>query len=303
MVGVGAEQQARHTAAFKRMMEIAHRHGIDVTVAFWDHIYRGEVQGGGIPGASEAAGKRVKHLVTGVTTENLVAYNKAALAKFLEVFPEIDAIQFRMHWESGPDARGDAGILARHVRDHPQGAAGPAGRPAGEGPARPGDRRRGRPGAELPHRHQVLDGADGPAVSSEPRQPPEPARPAARLRRPAALPEALPGALADVERRHHPLPAVGRPGLRAHFVDSVGVYGGDSFEVNEMLATWMLGEDHDAEPLELLSPVYRFYDHEFERYWYYYQVWGRVSYDPDAAGGGAAARVRAALRRGSAGRT
>ena len=47
-----------------------------------------------------------------------------------------------------------------------------------------------------------------------------------------------------------------------------------------MLATKMLGEPHDAEPFELLTPAYRHYKYEFERYWHYYQVWGRVSYNP-----------------------
>lgn len=59
------------------------------------------MQGGGIPGASEKAGSRTPQLVSGVTTENLVAYNKVAITKFLQEFPEINAIQFRMHWESG----------------------------------------------------------------------------------------------------------------------------------------------------------------------------------------------------------
>ncbi len=48
-----------------------------------------------------------------------------------------------------------------------------------------------------------------------------------------------------------------------------------------MLATWMLGEPHDAKPLELLNPKYRYYEYEFERYWHFYQVWGRVGYDPE----------------------
>jgi len=73
----------------------------------------------------------------------------------------------------------------------------------------------------------------------------------------------------------------GDPDYVRTFAESVGVYGGDSFEVNEMLATKMLGEDHDAEPFQLLAPPYRFYDYEFERYWYFYRVWGRVSYNPD----------------------
>jgi len=48
-----------------------------------------------------------------------------------------------------------------------------------------------------------------------------------------------------------------------------------------MLATKMLGSPHDEEPFDLLTPSYRYYDYEFERYWHYYQVWGRVSYNPD----------------------
>ncbi|MCP5110289.1 MAG: hypothetical protein GY953_05595, partial [bacterium] len=47
-----------------------------------------------------------------------------------------------------------------------------------------------------------------------------------------------------------------------------------------MLATKMLAEPHHRQPLEILNPSYRYYDYEFERYWHYYQVWGRVSYNP-----------------------
>ena len=83
------------------MIDAAHERGVDFGVAIWDHIYRGGVQGGGIAGASELAGKRVPGLVTGLTAENLDAYTKAALSKFLNVFPDIDTLQFRMHGESG----------------------------------------------------------------------------------------------------------------------------------------------------------------------------------------------------------
>ena len=61
------------------MIRIAHERGIAVTAGIWDHIYRGGVQGGGIPGASENAGKRVPGLVWGVTADNLAGYTKAAL--------------------------------------------------------------------------------------------------------------------------------------------------------------------------------------------------------------------------------
>src|ERR1035441_2543295 len=101
MVGLTKAQQARNTGAFQTIIRLAHERGIAVTAGIWDHIYRGGVQGGGIPGASQNAGQRVPGLVWGVTADNLVAYNKAALRRFLEVFPDIDAIQFRMHDESG----------------------------------------------------------------------------------------------------------------------------------------------------------------------------------------------------------
>jgi hypothetical protein len=101
LYGSTEEQQAKNTAALRRVIELAHARGIRFTVGIWDHIYRGGVQGGGIEGASDLAGKRTPHLVYGVTKDNLAPYTKAALAKFLTVFPNIDGIQFRMHWESG----------------------------------------------------------------------------------------------------------------------------------------------------------------------------------------------------------
>src|ERR1035438_7884738 len=97
MVGLTKAQQARNTGAFQTIIRLAHERGIAVTAG----SVGDSVQGGGIPGASQNAGQRVPGLVWGVTADNLVAYNKAALRRFLEVFPDIDAIQFRMHDESG----------------------------------------------------------------------------------------------------------------------------------------------------------------------------------------------------------
>jgi hypothetical protein len=74
----------------------------------------------------------------------------------------------------------------------------------------------------------------------------------------------------------------GDPQYVRRFVESARIYGGDSFEVNEMLATKMLGQPHDTEPFPLHTAAYRHYDYEFQRYWHFYQVWGRISYNPDA---------------------
>jgi len=73
----------------------------------------------------------------------------------------------------------------------------------------------------------------------------------------------------------------GDPDYVRRFAESARLYDGNSFEVNEMLATKMLGEAHDAPPREILNPQYRYYDYEFERYWHFYRLWGRLTYNPD----------------------
>jgi hypothetical protein len=66
------------------------------------------------------------------------------------------------------------------------------------------------------------------------------------------------------------------------FAESTHIYDGGGFEVNEMLATKMASHPHDMKPFELLRPQYRYYDWEFERYWHFFQVFGRLGYNPRA---------------------
>jgi hypothetical protein len=72
----------------------------------------------------------------------------------------------------------------------------------------------------------------------------------------------------------------GDPDYARRFAASTHLYDGDGFEVNEMLATKMEAQPHDRAPFELLGPQYRYYDYEFERYWHFYQTFGRLGYDP-----------------------
>jgi hypothetical protein len=283
LVGITAAQQARNTAAFKAMVRIAHERGIDVTAGIWDHIYRGGVQGGGIPGAAANAGKRVPGLVWGVTAENLSGYTKTALRRFLEVFPEIDAIQFRMHDESGlkheemagfwhevfalmkaanpklrvdlrvkdlPDAvmndALDHGLNARVNTKYWMEQMGLPFHPTHVNVQNQHDRRHGY--ADLLHYPQ-------------------------RYRVQWQL---WSGGTARVL-------LWGDPDYVRKFAASARLYDGNSFEVNEMLATKMLGEPHDEQPLAILNSRYRYYDYEFERYWDFYRLWGRLTYNPQAA--------------------
>jgi hypothetical protein len=68
-------------AAFRRMIEIAHAHGIDVTAGIWDHVYRGGVQAGGIEGASERADKPSEGLVWGVNGREPGAVQQSGAAQ------------------------------------------------------------------------------------------------------------------------------------------------------------------------------------------------------------------------------
>jgi hypothetical protein len=280
LVGITSAQQARNTAAFQTMIRLAHERGIEVTAGIWDHIYRGGVQGGGIPGASQNAGKRVPGLVFGVTTENLAPYTKAALRRFLEVFPDIDAIQFRMHDESGLSAEEIQpfwhDVFASIKENHPS--------------LRLDLRAKGLPDA-------VIDDALALSLKAKistkfwmeqmglPFHPTHINTQDQSNRR---------HSYADLLRypQHYRvhwqlwsggtarLLLWGDPDYVRRFAESARLYDGDSFEVNEMLATKMLGERHDAEPLDILSPVARYYDYEFERYWDFYRLFGRLTYNP-----------------------
>lgn len=279
--GLDAAGQRKNAAAFHAMIRIAHERGIDITAAIWDHIYRGGVQGGGIAGANDTVGKALPWLVTGVTEQNLVPYTKAALRRFIDVFPEIDALQFRMHDESGlkKEEMGSFwhDVFAMLHDAHP-------------------NVRLDLRAKELPD--SIIDDslAQGLKVHVSTKYWMEqmglPFHPshvngqnqhdrrhgyADLLRYPQKF------------KVHWQLWSGGTarlllwadPEYVRRFAASTRLYGGDSFDVNEMLATKMLGEPHDAEPRDILNTRFRYYDYEFERYWHFYQLWGRLTYNPN----------------------
>jgi hypothetical protein len=280
LVGITQEQQARNTAAFKTMMRLAHERGIEVTAGIWDHIYRGGVQGGGIPGAAKVANEPVPGLVWGVTAENLPAYTKASLRRFLEVFPEIDAIQFRMHDESGLKHDEMFGFwhevfgLIKQVR--PQ--------------LRVDLRAKGLPDAVIEDAlNQGLKARVNTKYWMEQMGLPfHPTHVNAQNQRDRRHGYADMLRYPQRYRMHWQLWSGGTtrlllwgdPDYVRRFAESARLYDGNSFEVNEMLATKMLGEAHDAKPLNILNPGSKYYDYEFERYWQFYKLWGRLTYNP-----------------------
>ena len=72
----------------------------------------------------------------------------------------------------------------------------------------------------------------------------------------------------------------GDPDYARRFIETTHLYDGAGFEVDEPLATKMEGQPHDLAPFALLKPSARYYDYEFERYWHFFQVFGRLGYNP-----------------------
>jgi hypothetical protein len=280
MVGLTAEQQAHNTAAFRTVIRLAHERGIHLTAGIWDHIYRAGVQTGGIQGAPKGDAP-APGLVWGLTGDNLAAYSKAALRKFLAVFPEIDGIQFRMHDESGlkPEEMQSFWheVFAQIKTTRPD--------------LKIDLRAKGLPDAVIDD--ALAQGLDA-RVSTKfwmeqmglPFHPTH-VNPQDQQNRRHGYADLL--RFPQRYKVHWQLWTGGTtrlllwgdPDYVRRFAAAAKLYGGDSFDVNEMLATKMLGEPHDAAPIDVLTPSWRVGDHEFERYWHFYQLWGRLTYAPD----------------------
>ncbi|MBS1661179.1 MAG: hypothetical protein JST68_09025 [Bacteroidetes bacterium] len=279
MVGLSAEQQQRNLKAFNRLIEMAHARGIRLTAAIWDHIYRGGVQGGGIPGAKDVSDAPVPGLVWGLNGDNLTTYTKAALTKFVKEMPNLDAIEFRMHDESGLK-NGEQETFWRDIFQMMK--------------------------ATAPDLHLVLRAKElkesiiqnaldaGIHFKIETKfwmeQMGLPYHPT------MINPEKSPRRHSYSDLLRYPqrykihwrlwnggtsrILLWGSPDYARRFAESARLYSGDSYEVNEPLATKMEAQPHDAAPFALLNPAYRYYDYEFERYWHFFQVFGRVGYNP-----------------------
>jgi hypothetical protein len=279
MVGLSPEQQRHNLSAIRKLIQMAHERGIRFTAGIWDHIYRGGVQGGGIPGSEKAPDHPTPGLVWGVTADNLTAYTKTALAEFIRQIP-VDAIQFRMHGESGLKKDEEESFwldVFKMIRQ-----------------IRPGlqiDMR----AKELPR--TVIQSALNTGIHFRiatkfwmeqfglPYHP-------TRINPEKSYIRHSYGDLLRYPKQYDMVWRLwnggtnrillwGDPGYARRFMESAHLYDGDGFEVNEPLATKMEAQPHDAKPFELLQPQHRYYEYEFERYWHLFQVFGRIGYNPN----------------------
>lgn len=280
MVGITPQEQRKNLAALNRLIAMAHDRGLKFTVGIWDHIYRGGVQSGGVADAERSLRDPSWGLVKGVTARNLTPYTKAALAQFVRLVPEVDAIQFRMHDESGLKAEEQEAFWRNIFEVMKQHAP----------KVRFDARAKGLPDAVI---DCGLDMGVDLRITTKywMEQMGMPFHPTHINRE------------NQFDRRHSYADMLrypqrykmhwrlwnggtsrvllwGDPEYGRRFAESSRLYDGDGFEVNEPLATKMEAQPHDAKPFELLAPGRRYYDYEFERYWHFFQTFGRMGYNP-----------------------
>ena len=285
MAGINAGQQKQNVEALKRIIVMAHARGISFTVGIWEHIYRGNKhgQGGGMPDANAGLTQPTPGLVWGMNAENLIPYTQAAMKQFLKTFPEIDGIQFRMHDESGLDISEQGAFWKAMFQTIMETA-----------PKMPLDlRAKGLTAGEI---QSALDSGVNFRISTKYWM--------EQMGLPFHPTHINP---ADQNNRRHGYADLlvypnkyqmncqlwnggtsrillcGDPDYVRRFVESTHLYDGDNFSVDEPLATKMEAQPFDMKPFDLLKPSARYYDYEFERYWHFYQVFGRIGYNTNAS--------------------
>ncbi|MBX2873590.1 MAG: hypothetical protein KTR30_15860 [Saprospiraceae bacterium] len=274
-------EQEKNLKALNRLIEMAHERGLDFKVGIWDHIYRGGVQAGGLT-AEELATFDKGHMVDGLHAENLPDYTKAALTKFMQKVPKLDGIQFRMHNESGLKRGEEMALFWSEIITMIKTVS----------PDFQIDLR----AKELPE--SIIKVASDLGLNFTittkywMEQMGLPFHPTHINRE------------NQFDRRHgyadmlrypkdykihwrmwnggtHRLLLWGSPEYAKRFVASTHLYDGTGFEVNEPLATKMEAQPHKQEPFDILTPPFVYYQYEFERYWHFFQVFGRLGYNPN----------------------
>ncbi len=276
VVGITGEKKERNLKMLNRLIDMTHNRGLEFTIGIWDHIYKGGVQG-----PDEFAKNPTQGLVWGLTEENLLPFTKVALAKFLLLVPDIDSIQFRMHGESGLRAGGMKDYwenVYAVIREYGRGIRIDA-------------RAKNFPDDLL---FSALDSGINMRLCTKysaeqmglPFHPTHLARHNQFDRREG---------YADLLRypRRYKMHwrlwnsgtsrvlLWGDPEYVRRFAKSTHLYDGEGFEVTQPLATKMQAQPHENQPFDLLNPEYRYYDWEFERYWHFFQVFGRIAYNPE----------------------
>jgi hypothetical protein len=281
MVDLTAAQQRRNLAALNRVIELAHERGLTVTLGIWDHIYRAGVQAGGADWVDEFKGRPIPNSVEGVTTENLNAYTLASLRELLVRVPAFDALHFRIHEESGLKRSEMEGFWRAVFKDLQAAKRGLLVELRGKG----------TPDVVI---DTALEFGLNVRVETKywmeqmglPFHPVHVNPPDQHSRR---------HGYADFLRypQHYQMTwrlwnggtsrilLWGDPEYVRRYGATTTLYDSRNWDVQEPLATKMEAQRPDLPTFDLMPAKYRYYDYEFERYWSFYALWGRLGYNPD----------------------
>ncbi|MFC1766898.1 hypothetical protein ACFL6U_33090, partial [Planctomycetota bacterium] len=283
LTGMTPELQAKNTAALKKVIELAHERGIEFGVGLWDQIERAGNYLRITDNEGPAPDEVQANLIWGLNKKNLIPYSKIALRKFLRTFPDIDLVQFRMHWEAG--ITGDQALefwkeIFEIVKEE---------NPSIKIEARAKD----VPDETL--YDGVATGTDFRVATKHwmeqmgmPFHPTHVNKYNQHDRRHGY------GNLLRYPQRYGFKWRVwnggttrallwGDPEWVRLYAEGSRIYESEGYEFNEPLYFKMNGSPHDKAVTPLILPEYQYYRYEFQRYWHFYQVMGRVGYNPETA--------------------
>ncbi|MCC6860228.1 MAG: hypothetical protein IT158_16795 [Bryobacterales bacterium] len=270
--GLAAAERDRNLEMLQYISRTASEYGIDFTLGVWEH----NIQPGMQP------------TVEGLTAENIGPYSYAALKKILELCPAIRSVQMRTNSESGIPGPQQVPFY----RDYVFRAIREAGRRVVldlRGWIMAGGMAEAAMGAGVPLRVSSKYWAED-------------------LGRPYPPAETFPNYsylnLLQKPRPYdflfevwglgsHRLLLWGDPGYVRRAVPTFTLSGASGFEIDPPLAQKGFGNRPGRWGVFTESNRDRvFWKYEFERYWLFYQLWGRLSYDPATPDGVFLAELR-----------
>jgi hypothetical protein len=274
--GLSSAQQQRNAADLHRLIRMAHDRGIGVTLGFWCHLYQTSSSFRKANQEQAQIGK-----VVGLSLTNLVPYTHAALATMLRSFPEVDTVQFLMNPESGLRTQDAKSFLTSVYQGMKEAAPKLQYEVRAKGVSDELVEQGRQMGLNI--RMNTKYWAEQVGLPYHPTHIQE---------------------LNQFERRHGYADMLkyprdyqlhwtlwtsgttrillwGDPDYVKRFAGTTHLGDGEGFDVMEPLATKMAGHPQLMKPFDLLTPRYRYYDYEFERYWHFFQVFGRLTYNPN----------------------
>ena len=261
------DERRRNRDALRMIADLAAEHGLEFVVGIWEVLPW-------TPGAR--GGHRQPSMVEGLGHHNLVPYTYLATRRLLEEVPGIKGLQLRVNPESGIPEEGQTEFFTATVFE----ALRTCGRPVlldlrGWGAS--AETITAAEALGLPMRLSMKFWAEhlGPPYQAAEQDPAYSY--ADFLRHPRHAPVSY-QVWALGSHRHF---VWGNPDYVRTFARSLGFGDAVGFEISPPLAQKGFGNEPGA--WRVLAPEHEYYRWEWERYWLFYLLFGRLTYDPGAS--------------------